>query len=95
MMATGKGSLAVLVSTHAPFAVLSLPCPAAERSDRRALVGTWHPVGVKAPRAPRLHAEAENLGIGRRPLSPGGKIRRSEGPVPWGAHAPALGLRRP
>jgi len=33
----------VLISTHKPFIILSLPCPGEEGSDRAALVGTWPP----------------------------------------------------
>lgn len=34
--------LLVLTSTHEPFFIFSLPPPAAEESERAALVGAWH-----------------------------------------------------
>lgn len=37
--------------THKPFVVFSLSCPAKERSDRVALVGTWHSARVDSPQA--------------------------------------------
>ena len=44
--------LPVLISTHEPFVIFSLPCPAEEGSDRAALVGTWHPARVNPPHQP-------------------------------------------
>ena len=41
--------LPVLISTHEPFVLFSLPCPVEEGSDRAALVGTWHPARVNPP----------------------------------------------
>jgi len=43
--------LSVLISTHEPFVIFSLPCPVEVGSDRVALVGTWCPTRVNSPQA--------------------------------------------
>lgn len=49
MMATGEWSFSALISTHEPFILFPVPCPAGEGSDGAALVGTWHPARVSSP----------------------------------------------
>ena len=43
-----EGSLLVLISTHEPFVIFSLSCPAVDRSERAALVGAWSPGSISA-----------------------------------------------
>ena len=43
MTVIGEWSLPVLILTHDPFVIFSLPCPAEEGSHRVASAGTWHP----------------------------------------------------
>lgn len=46
LMVFTEQSLMVLNSTHEPFVKFCLLCPAAERNERVALVGVWHPASI-------------------------------------------------
>lgn len=49
MLVFGEQSLPILISNHEAFIIFSLPCQAAEESDRVELVSVWHPARFNPP----------------------------------------------
>ena len=49
MTVLSERSVPVLIWTHEPLVLFSLPCPAEEGGERAALGGTWPPAGAGPP----------------------------------------------
>lgn len=53
MMVFCEWRLPVLISTHEPLVIFSLPCPVTEDSDRETFLGAWNPDSINPSYNPK------------------------------------------